>query len=64
MKFVLVTGQGTGTAQMEIISEDGNTVVCQNAKNNYPDNLSSASVAVTDRTTIVACGGFSNGKFF
>merc|ERR1719203_1422948 len=59
MKYILVTGliRNDETAQMEILSEDGTTVICPNAKNKYPDNLSSASGAVTDGTTIVACGG-------
>ena len=51
------------TAQMEIISEDGTTVICQNPNNSYPENVDGASGAVTDGTTIVACGG-SDGKFF
>ena len=64
MKYVLVTGypRTDETAQMEIISEDGTTVICQNAKNKYPEIVNSASAAVTDGTTIVACGGY--GKFF
>ena len=68
MKYVLVTGGFTGsdtneTAQLEIISENGNTVICQNEKNNYPKTLSGASAAVTNGTTIVACGG-QDSKFF
>ena len=65
MKYVLVTGLPTSdaTAQMEVISEDGTTVICQNYKNNYPETLSSVSAAVTDKNTIVACGGY-DGKFF
>ena len=65
MKYVLVTGspRNDETAQMEIISEDGTTVICQNSKNKYPKNVYDASAVVTDGTTIVACGGF-NGKFF
>ena len=65
MKYILVTGspRTDETAKMEIISEDGNTVICQNAKNNYPEILSWASAAVTDGTTIVSCGGY-DGKFF
>ena len=47
---------------MEVISEDGTTVICQNSKNNYLENVYGASGAVTDGTTIVACGGL--GKFF
>ena len=68
MKYVLVTGGLPGsvtneTAQMEIISENGNTVICQNQKNKYPETLNHVSAAVTDENTIVACGG-SKGKFF
>jgi hypothetical protein len=65
MKYVLVTGspKNDETAQMEIISEDGTTVICQNPKNKYPETLNYASAAVTDGTTIVACGGY-DGKFF
>ena len=65
MKYILVTGspRNDETAQMEILSEDGTTVICPNSKNKYPEILSSASAAVTDGTTIVACGGF-DGKFF
>ena len=64
MKYVLVTGfpRNDETAKMEIISEDSTTVICQNAKNNYPEILSSASAAVTVGTTIVACGGY-DGKW-
>ena len=64
MKYILVTGwpRNDETAQMEVISEDGTTVICQNAQNNYPEKLSYASAAVTDGS-IVACGGF-DGKFF
>ena len=50
------------TAQMEIISEDGTTVICQNPKNIYPDYVSGAFAAVTDGT-IVACGGTSGNSF-
>ena len=65
MKYILVTGYPTNdeTAQMEIISEDGTTVICQNYNNNYPETLSGVSAAVTDDNTIVACGG-NYGKFF
>ena len=65
MKYVLVTGypRTDETAQMEIISEDGTTVICQNSKNKYPKNVDGASGAVTDGTTIVACGG-RDSKFF
>ena len=65
MKFVLVTGypRTDETAQMEIISENGNTVICQNQKNKYPETLEFVSAAVTDGTTIVACGRW-DGKFF
>ena len=67
MKYVLVTGwtetDTNETAQMEIISEIGNTVICRNQKNNYPKALSAASATVTNGTTIVACGG-NDGKFF
>ena len=64
MKYVLVTGYTENeAAKMEVISEDGTTVICQNSKNNYPENVNWASGAVTDGTTIVACGG-SDGKFF
>ena len=60
MKYILVTGspRTDETAQMEIISEDGTTVICQNSKNNYPETLSAVSAAVTDENTIVACGGY------
>ena len=64
MKYVLVTGYPrTEAAQMEVISEDGTTVICQNYNNNYPETLSGVSAAVTDDNTIVACGGY-DGKFF
>ena len=64
MKYVLVTGYPLNeTAQMEIMSEDGTTVICQNSKNNYPETLTGVSAAVTDENTIVACGG-RTGKFF
>ena len=65
MKYILVTGSSKNdeTAQMEILSEDGTTVICPNAKNKYPENVSLASGAVTDGNTIVACGGY-DGKFF
>ena len=65
MKYILVTGypRNDETAKMEILSQDGTTVICKNSKNKYPENLSSASGAVTDGTTIVACGGY-DGKFF
>ena len=66
MKYVLVTGsprtEATEAVQMEVISEDGTTVIC-NSKNNYPENAFDVSAAVTDGTTIVACGG-SDSKFF
>ena len=64
MKYVLVTGSPITdeTAQMEIISEDGTTIICQNPNNKYPETLYEASAAVTDENTIVACGG--SGKFF
>ena len=64
MKYVLVTGdpRTDETAQMEIISEDGTTVICQNSKNIYPENVSNAFAAVTDGT-IVACGGTSGNSF-
>ena len=63
MKYILVTGypQNDETAQMEILSEDGTTVICQNSKNTYSKNVYHASGAVTDGT-IVACGG--EGMFF
>ena len=68
MKYVLVTGypRNDETAQMEIWSDDGTTVICQNSKNNYPETLSAVSAAVTDENTIVACGGIGRigGKFF
>ena len=65
MKYILVTGfpRNDETAQMEILSEDGTTVICKNSKNKYPKNVYDASGAVTDGTTIVACGGY-DGKFF
>ena len=65
MKYILVTGwpRNDETAQMEIMSEDDTTVICQNPKNKYPKNVSHASGAVTDGNTIVACGGY-DGKFF
>ena len=59
MKYVLVTG---GNTQMEVISEDGTSVTCQSFKNNYPENVSGASAAVTDGTNIVACGANYDGK--
>ena len=64
MKYILVTGspRNDETPQMEILSEDGTTVICQNARNNYPEILSFASAAVNNGT-IVACGGY-DGKFF
>ena len=64
MKYVLVTGypRTDETAQMEIISEDGTTVICLNSNNNYPETFSDVSAAVSDENTIVACGGY--GKFF
>ena len=65
MKYILVTGSPRfdETAQMmEIMSEDGTTVICQNSKNTYPKNVDHASEAVTDGT-IVACGGYDS-KFF
>ena len=64
MKYILVTGspRNDESAQMEIISEDGTTVICQTSKNDYPENVHLASAAVTDGT-IVACGGV-DGKFF
>ena len=64
MKYILVTGSSKNdeTAQMEILSEDGTTVICPNSKNKYPEILNFASAAVTDGT-IVACGGY-DGKFF
>ena len=49
------------TAQMEVMSEDGTTVICPNPKN-YPENVSGASGTVTNGT-IAACGG-STGIFF
>ena len=63
MKYILVTGYPRYDAQMEVISEDDTTVICQNPNNNYPETLSGASAAVTDENTIVACGGY-DGKFF
>ena len=64
MKYVLVTGlPRTEAAQMEVISEDGATVICQNSKNSYPEIVNGASGAVTDGTTIVVCGGYDS-KFF
>ena len=65
MKYILVTGspRSDETAKMEILSKDGTTVICKNSKNKYPKNVYGASGAVTDGTTIVACGG-ENGKFF
>ena len=69
MKYVLVTGQPvtglpkTEAAQMEVISEDGTTVICQHSKNSYPENVYGVSGAVIDGTIIVACGG-QDGKFF
>ena len=50
------------TAQMEVISQDGTTVVCKNQNNKYLDFLNYASATVTDGT-IVACGGYDR-KFF
>ena len=65
MKYILVTGfpRNDETAQMEILSEDGTTFICPNARNKYPEIVYSASAAVTDGNTIVACGG-DYGKFF
>ena len=65
MKYVLVTGypENDENAQMETISEDGTTFICQNSKNSYPDNVSGVSAAVTDENIITSCGGW-NGKFF
>ena len=64
MKYVLVTGYPYNeAAKMEVISEDGTTVICQNSKNNYPETLGDVSATVTDDNTIVACGGY-DGKFF
>ena len=65
MKYILVTGypRNDETAQMEILSEDGTTVICPNARNKYPEIVNGASGAITDGTTIVACGGY-DGKFF
>ena len=61
MKYVLITGRGDGskdeTAKMEIMSADGTTVICQNPKNKYPENVIGAFSAVTNVMTIVACGG-------
>ena len=60
MKYVMVTGapRHRNGPQMEVMSEDGTTLICQNSKNNYPETgVSSASAAVTDENTIVACGG-------
>ena len=59
MKYVLITGDGSKdeTAKMEIMSADGTTVICQNPKNKYPENVIGAFAAVTNVTTIVACGG-------
>ena len=77
MKYVLVTGYNNDeqiyfpqthyhdldeTAKMEILSEDGTTVVCQNPKNNYPENVYRNSGALTDGS-IVSCGSY-DGKFF
>ena len=61
---ILVTGspRNDETAKMEILSEDGTTVICPNARNKYPEILSYASAAVTDGTMVV-CGGYY-GKFF
>ena len=42
---------------MEVMSADGSTVICQNPKNKYPENVFGASAAVTNVKTIVACGG-------
>ena len=65
MKYILVTGspRNDETAKMEILSQDGTTVICKNSKNTYPKNVFDVSGAVTDGTTIVACGG-DDGKFF
>ena len=66
MKYVLVTGYNNDqldeTAKMEILSEDGTTVVCQNPKNKYPENVYRASGALTDGS-IALCGG-NKRKFF
>ena len=64
MKYILVTGSPRiEAAQMEVISEDGTTVICPNARNKYPEIVDDASGAVTDGNTIVACSGY-DGKFF
>ena len=59
MKHVLVTGypKGDATAQMEVISEDGTTVICKKSTSNYPEVIDEASAAVTGGTSIVVCGG-------
>ena len=64
MKYVLITGIGSKdeTAKMEIMSADGTTVICRNPKNKYPENVLGAFAAVTNVTTIVACGGSDESK--
>ena len=61
MKYVLVTGypRDNATAQMEVISEDGTTVICKKSTSIYPDVIDEASAAVTGGTSIVVCGGFN-----
>ena len=58
MKHVLVTGYPiTEVAQMEVISEDGTSVICKKSTSNYPEAIDEVSAAVTGGTSIVACGG-------
>ena len=47
---------------MEVLSADRTTVICQNPKNKYPENVIGAFAAVTNETTIVACGGYDGSK--
>ena len=56
---VLVTGYILiGDAiQMEVISEDGTSVICKKSTSNYPEAIDEVSAAVTGGTSIVACGG-------
>ena len=57
MKYVLVTGYPRD-AKMEVLSEDGTTVICQKSTSSYPELVDGVWAAVTGGTSIVACGGF------
>ena len=65
MSLIITSGLvWSGLAEMEVMSEDGSTLICPNPKN-YPEKVTWASGTVTDGT-IVACGGsYDNySKFF